>query len=191
MHWVDLSILAVIALSVLTGLFRGFIKELIAICIWIAAIWIAFQYSEALEPFLQSTIHDKTALKISAFILVMLAILISGGIANALLGFIIKRSGLSGMDRLLGMGFGFVRGVFIVALIMLVINVTSLPHEQYSRESQLYAKFDPLVSWLYASTPEFIKQGKLFEAKLSSPTEKPVNQASALDLSTDFELSDA
>ena len=40
LQWVDLAIIAVIGLSVLTGLFRGFVKELVALCVWILAIWL-------------------------------------------------------------------------------------------------------------------------------------------------------
>lgn len=33
LQWVDIAIVAIIALSVLTGLFRGFVKELVALCV--------------------------------------------------------------------------------------------------------------------------------------------------------------
>jgi membrane protein required for colicin V production len=81
-------------------------------------------------------------------------------VINAILSFILKRAGLSGTDRTLGMGFGFVRGVFIVALIMVAVKMTSLPYQQYSNDSKLYARFDPVVSLLYSHLPEFIKQVK-------------------------------
>ncbi|MDP1601703.1 MAG: CvpA family protein [Legionella sp.] len=159
-YWVDLAIVGVIALSVITGLIRGFVKELVALCIWILAIWVAYSYSASIDPWLQNYIHDKTARTASAFVLLFIATLIAGGLVNALLGFILKRSGLSGTDRLLGMGFGFVRGVFIVALLMAVTKMTSLPYQEYSRESKLYASFDPVVAWVYGMMPEFIKRAK-------------------------------
>lgn len=162
-YWVDLIIMAVIALSVITGLIRGFVKELIALGVWILAIWLAYSYSQALDPWLQKYIQDKTARTITAFIAILVATLIAGGIVNALLSFILKRSGLSGTDRILGMGFGFVRGVFIVALIMAVIKMTSLPYQEYSSNSKLYTKFDPVVNWLYNLMPEFIRKVKGFD----------------------------
>lgn len=194
LHWVDLVIIGIIALSVLTGLIRGFVKELIALCVWILAIWLAFNYSASLDPWLQKYIHDKTVRTVAAFIIILLAVLISGGIVNAILGFILKRSGLSGTDRVLGMGFGFIRGAFIVALLMVVIKMTSLPHQQYSKDSALYAKFEPMVNWLYGLMPDFIKQVKLFESK-NLPEEKKdkseiLDKTTLLDLS-DLEISDA
>jgi len=163
-HWLDWIIITVVGLSVLTGLFRGFVKELIALGVWILAIWLAFKYSTLLDPWLQLYIHDKTARTAAAFISILVATLIVGGLFNALLSFILKRSGLSGTDRLLGMGFGFMRGVFIVGLLILGVKITSLPHEDYSRDSRLYAKFDPLVNWLSSFMPEFINKVKALDA---------------------------
>lgn len=162
-YWIDCVIIGIIGLSVLTGLFRGFIKELIALCIWVLAIWLAFTYSPVIDPWFAPYVHDKTARAAVGFVVILLVTIIAGGLFNALLSFILHRSGLSGTDRLLGMGFGFVRGVFMVALIMLVVKMTAMPYQNYSQQSRLYAKFDPLVNWLYGYMPHFIKQVSLFD----------------------------
>ncbi|MBA2652621.1 MAG: CvpA family protein [Tatlockia sp.] len=190
-YWVDLAIIAIIGLSVITGLIRGFVKELIALAVWILAFWLAYNYSHSLDPWLQKYIQDNTARTITGFILILIGTLIAGGIVNAMLGFILKRSGLSGTDRILGMGFGFIRGLFIVALIMVVIQFTSLPHEEYSKESKLYAKFDPLVNWLSASMPDFINQVKLFDPDKLKSLPKQIGQSSLSNLTDDYEFSDA
>jgi membrane protein required for colicin V production len=160
LQWVDIGIIAIIGLSVLTGLFRGFVKELVALCVWALAIWLGFNYSQSLDPWLQSYIQEQSARTAIAFIIILFGTLLVGGIINATLSFILKRAGLSGTDRTLGMGFGFLRGVFIVALIMVAVKMTSLPYQEYSKESKLYAQFDPVVSLLYSHLPEFIKQVK-------------------------------
>ena len=189
--WVDLVIIAIIALSVITGLIRGFVKELVAVCVWILAIWLALNYSQALDPWLQNYIQDKTARSVVGFIAILLGTLIAGGITNAILGFIMKRTGLSGTDRILGMGFGFVRGVFIVALIMLVIKMTSLPYQQYSSNSVLYAKFDPVVNWLYGMMPNFINQVKMLDRHIVSQELPKIFDKASLPKFPDFEFSDA
>ena len=162
-YWVDLVIIGVIALSVITGLFRGFVKELIALGIWIVAIWLAYSYSSMVDHWLMRYIGDKTVRIVVAFVGIMIATLIGGAIVNALLSLILRRSGLSGTDRLLGMGFGLVRGVFIVAFLMLVIQFTSIPYSAFSQQSKLYAKFDPLVNWLSTFMPKIIEQVKVLD----------------------------
>ena len=163
LHWVDYVIIAVIGLSVITGLFRGFVKELIALSVWVLAIWLALNYSQIVSIWLQSYIADKSIRTVAAFVAILVVTVIAGGLVNALLSFILHRSGLSGTDRLLGMGFGFLRGVFIVTLLMLVVKMTSMPYQEYERQSVLYAQFNPLVACLYGYTPEFIKQMKVFD----------------------------
>ena len=160
LHWVDIAIIAVIGLSVLTGLFRGFVKELIALCAWALAIWFGFKYSQILDPWLSPYIQEHSIRSAASFIIILFAVLLAGGVVNALLSFVLKRAGLNGTDRTLGMGFGFIRGVFIVALLMVAVKMTSLPYQQYAQDSKLYARFDPVVAMLYSHLPDVIKQVK-------------------------------
>ena len=115
---------------------------------------------QSLDPWLSSYIQEQSARTAVAFIIILFATLFAGGVVNAILSFILKRSGLSGTDRTLGMGFGFIRGVFIVALLMVAVKMTSLPYQQYSQESKLYAQFDPVVEVLYSHLPELIQKVK-------------------------------
>lgn len=163
-YWVDGVIIGILALSVITGLVRGFVKELVAICIWVVAIWFAYHYYKIVAGWLAPYIHEDTAQSVAAFVLIMLGTIIVGSLVNALLSFILHSTGLTGTDRLLGMGFGFVRGVFIVALLILAVKMTSLiPAGDYTRQSYLYAKFDPIVNWLYGFTPNLISQMKVLD----------------------------
>lgn len=165
MSWqlIDLIIITIIGLSVLTGLMRGFVKELIALCVWILAIWLAFTYSKEVSSWLQAYIQDLTARTVVAFVGILLVTIIVGGICNAVFSFILRRSGLSGTDRLLGMGFGFIRGIFIVTLLLLVFNMASIPYQSYAKDSRLISRFNPLVDWLSGFMPSFIKKVKVLD----------------------------
>lgn len=172
-HWLDWVILGVIALSAITGLFRGFVKELIALLVWGVGLYVSYQYSSLLDPILSTYIHDETARKVASFVIVLLSILIVGAIGNALLGLLLRKAGLSGTDRFLGMGFGVARGVLLVALVMVMINLTSLPQQTYRNESLLYAKFDPIVIWLNGLMPEFIQKVKSHDKTVALLDENP------------------
>jgi len=162
LQWVDYAIIGIILLSVITGLFRGFIKELLSLVVWCLAIWMAFHYSSSLDPWLMHYIQDKTARTAVAFIGIIIVTIIIGGIFNTLLSFILKKSGLSGTDRILGMGFGLLRGVFLVALVILILKMTGFSNQDYLDKSRLYAKFTPIVDWLSGYTPQIIaKASKL------------------------------
>ena len=163
MHWVDIAIISIIVLSMITGLFRGFVKELIALAVWILAFWLAFHYASMLDTWVNPYIHDNTVKIIVEFIIIFFATLIVGAIVNASISFIMRRSGLSGTDRVLGMGFGFVRGLFLIAIIMVGFRISNMPYSEYSKDSLLYAKFDPLVNWLSGYVPDFINHVKVLD----------------------------
>jgi membrane protein required for colicin V production len=148
-----------------------------ALCVWVLAIWLAFKYAPTVEVWLQSYIHDKTMRWVAAFVAILLSTVVVGSIFNAILSFVLHRTGLSGTDRILGMGFGFVRGAFIVALLMVAVKISSIPHSDYSQQSRLYAKFDPLVVWLYGYLPDLVKHLSVFDKDTASPTKKHTTPA--------------
>ncbi|MFZ4076577.1 MAG: CvpA family protein [Legionellaceae bacterium] len=163
LNWIDYIMVGVVGLSVMTGLFRGFVKELIAICIWVLAIWLGMTYGELLTPWVKPYFDNKTACFAAGFILILLATLFAGAIVNGIFSFILHRSGLSGTDRLLGMGFGFVRGVFIVALALFVINMTSLSKEPALMRAHFYPYFKPVVTWMEGFMPTVLKKVGFFD----------------------------
>ena len=187
MHWLDLVIIGVISLSILTGVIRGFIKELIALCIWVLAIWMGYQYAPLLDPYLNSWISDKSIRFIAGFVIIMVSTLITGGIFNAVLGILMKKSGLSGTDRILGIVFGFARGFFIVTLGLLVLQMTSLSREEQTKDSRLMVMFQPSVQWISARVPSILakmrtldQEGQLTESMMPEQASHETEQTKNL-----------
>jgi len=189
-YWLDAAIAIVVSLSVLTGMFRGFVKELISLTVWIIAFWIAMTYSQTVGGWLHAYVTDKTMATAFGFIIALVATLLVGGLINGLICRILHGSGLSGIDRLLGMIFGFVRGIFIVALLMLVVKMTSVPVQEYRNKSIFYNQFDPLVSWLYFNTPDVIKKMSMFDKQVQDKLSKTLSENDTENSSLGSTLSD-
>ena len=153
LDWIDYAILLIIALSVLTGLVRGFIKELIALCVWIVAIWVGLHYSEYLSPHLRSYVQDATVRAAASFVILLLGTLLAGSLMSSILSFVLTRTPLKGTDRLLGMGFGLARGIFIVVLLIGMLNLTTVTKDSDFKHSLLYLRFKPLSDWMFSFTP--------------------------------------
>ena len=183
LHWVDYAIILVLSLSVLTGLVRGFVRELIALCVWVTAIWVGYTYAPEVSPLLRSYLHDGALRTTVSFILILLATLLVGGLTSTALSFVLNRSPLKGTDRLLGMGFGFVRGVFIVALLIGIVNLTSLAKDSEFKHSHLYARFKPISEWLFSFMPQVLHQVNHLQAKEKRPPEttEPDNQDNPIE----------
>lgn len=176
LHWIDYAIIGVLTLSAITGLVRGFIKEVVALSVWIVAGWMSFVYAKPVSAWLGAYVHDKSAQVVLAYVVIVVGTLLIGGILNTMMSFIMHHSGLSGTDRLLGLGFGAVRGIFVVALIMVVVRLSALPEEEYRTQSCLYNYFTPVVNWLYRYTPDLIKRVEDLDHQHAAP-KKPEQHA--------------
>lgn len=181
-HWIDYVIIATIFLSVITGLFRGFVKEIVALFTWMSGLYCAFLYSERCESLFITHIHDKTLRLAAAFVAVLITVLIIGALVTRLLNIILYKTGLSGTDRVLGMGFGFIRGLFTVSLIIIAVKMANIPSiNALSQDSLLYARFEPLVKNINKHIPQVIAQAekvtKLDELSLrkNDPAENLLN----------------
>ena len=118
--WIDVVILALIVLSAILSLFRGFVKEAVALATWLIALWVAMTFYEELATVLAQWIELASAQKITAFGLLFVCVLLLGAIINFIAGMLVSRTGLTGTDKLLGVVFGVARGGVIVAILVLL-----------------------------------------------------------------------
>lgn len=155
-NWVDIFIITVVGLSILISLIRGFVREALSLAGWIIAIWIAVTYCSSLAVLLQAHIKDTMLRTGAAFLILLIATLIVAGLVNYLISQFVQKTGLSGTDRLLGAIFGFIRGALLVALLLLLGQMTPLPEQAAWQQSMLVPSFHPLQQWLTRFLPDNI-----------------------------------
>ena len=117
----DVVIVAVIAISALFGLMRGFVREVVALVIWSAAAILSLAFGPPFGQLVAENLDDRlqAALGIGA---VFVVILVAGALLQRALHGLIQGTGLSGTDRTLGLVFGGVRGVAVVVLGLIVLR---------------------------------------------------------------------
>ena len=108
--WIDVVILALIALSAILSLFRGFVREAVALVTWLVALWVAMAFYEDLAAILSQWISLPSAQRITAFAVLFICVLLLGAIVNFLASKLVNKTGLTGTDKLLGIVFGVARG---------------------------------------------------------------------------------
>jgi membrane protein required for colicin V production len=147
MNWADWAIVIVLTLSSVISLARGFIKEALSLVIWVVALVVANVFSNRLEFLLTNVISTPSLRAMAAFALVFVGVLLLGALLNFCIGFIVKATGLSGTDRLLGSLFGFVRGLFIVMVVLIYVpNYVPIKNDSWFKESSLIPYFSPYES---------------------------------------------
>ncbi len=148
MNGADLIILAVLGISGIVSLMRGFVKEAISLVVWIAAFTIAVSMSPKLSLLLVSTVSTESLRMILSFILLFFGTLIVGGLVSRLLASLLKASGLSGTDRLLGMVFGVLRGsIIVLTCLIVIVPYLSVDDQPWWRESVLIPQFLMMEDW--------------------------------------------
>ncbi|GIZ13577.1 CvpA family protein [Pseudomonas sp. NCCP-436] len=145
--WVDWAIIAIIAISSLISLKRGFIKEALSLLTWILAGVVAWMFGGALAQHLAGFIETPSARIIAACAVLFLATLLVGALVNFLIGELIRVTGLSGTDRLLGMVFGAARGGLLVVLLVGLISLAPVEQDAWWQQSQLVPDFLMVADW--------------------------------------------
>ena len=148
-NWVDWLILAIITLSALISLKRGFVKEVLSLVIWLMAILLSIMFHQQLAVILAPYIDSPSLRKLAALFCLFILCLLVGGLFSFILSQLVHWTGLTGTDRLLGMVFGSLRGVLVV-VVVLMLGKTLLPlhQEQWWLSSNLIPHFERLETWV-------------------------------------------
>jgi membrane protein required for colicin V production len=162
MNWLDWTIVAILALSTLLSLTRGFVKEALSLLAWVAAFLVSTTFSGRLASQLVEFIANDSLRYASAYVLLFAATLMLGSLLNMLLAQLIKVTGLSGLDRLLGTVFGFARGLVVVLVLLFILRAVLPVDEQQRIEQSLLVPHLALVDqWARQNFADAANSGHL------------------------------
>lgn len=156
MNWADWAIVAIFSLSCLIGMIRGFVREALSLIIWIAAVLIAKLFGGQFSELLANQIESPSVRLMTAYAGLFVAVLLLGAMLSYLIGALIRATGLSGTDRLLGTVFGAARA-FIIVMALLILLPGFLPVDQdpWWHESLFIPHFLTFEDWAVTSYEQF------------------------------------
>lgn len=164
---VDIIILIIFASSILVGLARGLVSEIISLGTLIVAFIVAVTFTNSLATamtnsgIVQSMISQTTSasgintstpasyvmLAIS-FALLFAGTLIVGAIFKSLINLAVQTGMIGIGNRILGGVFGFARGFIINMVLIFIVQLTPLSSESWWQQSYFVEQFQPAVVWL-------------------------------------------
>lgn len=147
--WVDWLIVGVVVMSALISLIRGFVKEALSLLSWTVAFFVSVAFHAQAMSLLENLVDKVYLREILAYVLLFGATLLAGSLLTHFIAVVVKRSGLSGTDRLLGMVFGTARGLIVVlaSVVLLPSLLTEIENDQWWKDSQLIPEFLLMKDW--------------------------------------------
>jgi membrane protein required for colicin V production len=121
-NWVDLILLVILGLTVLFGVLKGFVRQIIGIAAVIVGLILAVNYYPVISDFFSRWISSSTLSHFIAFIAVFIAVLCLGGILSFLFSKVI-RGPLKFINNALGGGLGLLKGLLICGVVVFAMLV--------------------------------------------------------------------
>jgi membrane protein required for colicin V production len=146
----DYVVIAIVAASVLLGIWRGVVGEIIALVAWVLAFVAARWWGAEVAQFVFSGIADPALRIVAAWVAVFVVVLLLMALLRLAVRGLLKALGLSPTDRLLGVIFGLARGLLIVLVLVAVGGMTTVTKEKWWSDAYFSA---PLETAVLASKP--------------------------------------
>ena len=156
----DYLVLTVLLLSVLIGVLRGLVREMLSLLGWIAALVVANTWGAQMAAWLPVAVPGTMVRLIVGFLILFVATLLLASLVTMAISQLVKSMGLQVADRGLGGLFGLARGVLIVLVVVILGGLTAMPQQPFWRNS-LFAPLAEtgvrtLKPWLPGSWAEHV-----------------------------------
>lgn len=164
MNPLDILIIVIVGFCLVRGIFRGLIKELSSIMGVLGGFYGAYTYYPEVAKLLSRWISNEGYRNILSFMIIFLGVFLIIAILGIVIKYLMKIAFLGWVDRICGAGFGFIKGVLIVSVLVMVFT-TFLPKKASIVKDSLLAPHVMVISENLAKiVPEDMKQ--LFQDKI-------------------------
>ncbi|MFT4822593.1 MAG: membrane protein required for colicin V production [Halioglobus sp.] len=149
LNWVDWIILGILTFSTLLSLWRGFAREALSLAAWVLAFVAARLFADSGASLLTGIIDNETARYVAACVVIFVGVLVLGTLVTAVIAKLIKLTGLSLLDRILGTVFGFTRGLIIVLVIVFVVQeLLPVQNQRAMQDSAIMPHLKMIDQWV-------------------------------------------
>lgn len=162
----DIVLIIIVSLSILFGIIKGFIRELLSLAFFIIAVVLAFLFYHEMGDVFMSSVKSRDISNFCGFITIFVVVLIIGTVITYFAKKVFTIGPLKGVDKILGGVFGLIRGILISAII--VFSLVAFPVNdnlilQSGLAPYVMKTIDVFFNFLpekYRDKTDFIKQKK-------------------------------
>jgi membrane protein required for colicin V production len=146
----DIVFCVIVILSTFFALIRGAVAELINLGVWIIALVLIPQSYSKFGHYIPNSVTSPVLRNLLVFIVIFIALAIIATLLKKVLSKFISSIGLGTLNFILGGMFGIVRGIFICAIIIMILEVFNLDHTKGWTKAKTYVFIHPVVNWVSA-----------------------------------------
>lgn len=159
----DYAVLTILGLSIILSVWRGAVRELLALASWVIAFLAAQAYAPAAAAYLPASVENASLRMLAGFAGVFLVVLVSMALAALAISKLVRAAGLGPVDRMLGAVFGLLRGMLVVLILVFVCGLTAAPRHPAWREAMLSAPLEAAASSVKAFLPDELSRRISYE----------------------------
>jgi membrane protein required for colicin V production len=158
---IDIVVLVISGISVVYGVFRGLVREVLALLAWVASFLLANLLAPDAAKLLPQAMASEELRLLVSFVAVFIVVLVGLSVLAILASKLVKIVGLGPADRVVGGAFGLARGLLVVMILVLLAGLTSLPRQSSWRDAALKgpleASAEHIKKWLPTDLSKRIK----------------------------------
>jgi len=158
---IDIIVLAIVGVSVAYGVWRGLVREVLALVAWVGAFLLANLLAPDAARLLPQGMATEEIRLLVSFVVVFIVALVGLSVLAMLASKVVKIVGLGPADRVVGGFFGLARGIFVVMILVLLAGLTTLPRQATWSEAALRGPLEAFAGyvqgWLPADLSKRIK----------------------------------
>ncbi len=176
----------VLLASGLIAFVRGATREVTTVLAFIAAIVVAVFGLRFTGPIARHAIHTAWIANAAAVLILFVVAYIVLRLIGGALTHQVRQTVLSGLDRLLGLGIGLVRGAVVVGALTLLINSATPPERMpaWISKAKLYPAASSVAALLRTFAPEGLRMAHTVEPTMRDAVSAGVADTSSVDAQT-------
>lgn len=158
--WIDYLIIVVLGYCIVKGFFNGLVKEVVGLLSWLLAFLVGAYAAPAVSGSL-GFIESPSMRWVVGFMLCFALVLIVGKLVVNSSAVALRSIGLSSTNKILGGGFGFLKGFLIMSIIFSLVGVGKSTDDAKWKDSFFLSGTGPLTTWLLSFIPQNFPQEKI------------------------------
>ena len=169
----DIVVCSILGLSLLSSLFKGFVKEVFSLLSYLGGFLLAIKYQGDFAQVLMENISSKPISKVIAFVTIyVLAYIIISLIGKVIRGMLVSGTKLSMFDRLMGGIVGFGRGMVIVIAVTFPLQFFPEIMRKVTKDSETIPYLVKALTFVNQNIGNFKFQNPLTDFNIDKAKEK-------------------